>query len=124
MRDDSVSTAMRLLKAVAGELRDLAVDTAHFGETLSEQNQAPTNNASIRLMQKFDFFSQSLEAHATLIDGLSARIAQGTIDMKEVDELLRPIPFFSVRERLRAVASGIAGPPPEDDTEDEWYLGE
>jgi len=122
---DGVSTAMRLLKAVAGELRDLAVDTARFGETLSGHNHVPNGNASIRLLQKFDLFSQSLEAHAILIDSLSGRIDKGTIDMGEVEDLLRHVPFFSVRERLRAVVSGVvAEPAPEEATDDDWYLGE
>ena len=121
---NSVSAAMRLLKAVAGELRDLAIDTARFGETLSE-HRGPDTNSSIRLLQKFDLFAQSLQAHAVLIDSLSARLDGGTIDMQQVDELLRHVPFFSVRERLRAVVNGVeAAPEAEEEATDEWFLGE
>jgi hypothetical protein len=124
MRGEDVTTAMRLLKAVAGELRDLAVDTAHFGESLSKQGNIADNNSSIRLMQKFDLFSQSLHAHATLIESLSVRLDQGKIETAELEELIKHIPFFSVRERLKAVVTGVAQQPHKDDTEDDWYLDE
>jgi hypothetical protein len=119
-----VSTAIRLLQAVAGELRDLASDTARFGESLSDHGRIVQDNASIRLLQKFDLFSQSLQAHAVLIDNLSGRLDQGSIDMEQVDELLRNVPFFSVRERLRAVVNGAVAALPAEETADEWYLGE
>ena len=44
---DSVSTTMRLLKAVAGELRELAQDTARFGETLTA--------AEVRYLMRFEW---------------------------------------------------------------------
>jgi hypothetical protein len=119
-----VSTAIRLLQAVAGELRDLANDTVHFGESLSDHGRIVHDNASIRLLQKFDLFSQSLQAHAVLIDNLSGRLDKGSIDMEQVDDLLRHVPFFSVRERLRAVVNGAVAATPAEETADEWYLGE
>jgi len=120
---NSVSAAMRLLKAVAGELRDLAVDTARFGETLSD-HRVVGSNASIRLLQKFDLFAQSLEAHAVLIDDLSGRLTCGSIDPEQLNELLRHVPFFSVRERLRAVVNGVEAAPEPEESPDDWYLGE
>ena len=118
-----VSAAMRLLKAVAAELRDLAVDTARFGETLSEHRVTSTTS-SIRLLQKFDLFSQSLEAHAVLIDNLSGRLDGGAIEPEQLNELLRHVPFFSVRERLRAVVDGSEAAPEPDEAPDDWFLGE
>ena len=121
---DSISAAMRLLKAVAGELRDLAMDTARFGETLSDHRMSGTNT-SIRLLQKFDLFAQSLQAHAVLIDGLSRRIEGGEVGAEELNDLLRHVPFFSVRERLRAVVNGLESTPePGEPADDDWYLGE
>jgi hypothetical protein len=121
---DSVSAAMRLLKAVAGELRELAVDTARFGETLSDHRMTE-GNASIRLLQKFDLFTQSLQAHAVLIDSLSGQLEGGSVRTEDLHDLLRHVPFFSVRERLRAVVNGLeAAPDPEESTSDDWYLGD
>ena len=120
---DGVSAAMRLLKAVAAELRDLAIDTARFGESLSEHRYANTSS-SIRLLQKFDLFSQSLQAHAVLIDDLSGRLKSGAIDPDQLNELLRNVPFFSVRERLRAVVDGAVTIPEPEEAPDDWFLGE
>jgi len=119
----SVSAAMRLLKAVAAELRDLATDTARFGETLTEHRSDGTHT-SIRLLQRFDLFAQSLEAHAVLIDGLSGRLDGGTIDQDQLNELLRHVPFFSVRERLRAVVNGAEVVREPEESPDEWFMGE
>lgn len=121
---DSVSAAMRLLKAVAGELRDLAHDTARFGETLTDHGKMAGNDASIRLLQKFDLFAQSLQAHAILIENLSGRLHSGTIDSEQLNDLLRHVPFFSVRERLRAVVNGVTAAPEEESPEDFWFLSE
>ncbi len=122
---DGVSAAMRLLRAVAGELRDLAHDTARFGETLTDHGKMTGNDASIRLLQKFDLFAQSLQAHAVLIDSLSGRLNSGSIDGAQLDELLRHVPFFSVRERLRAVVSGVDVVPREEESPDDfWFLSE
>jgi len=119
---DSVSTTMRLLKAVAGELRELAQDTARFGETLSDTGKIAGSDASIRLLQKFDLFSQSLQAHAVLIDALSGRINAGTIEAQELNELLHHVPFFSVRERLRAMVTGEKNEHKEDDASEDFFL--
>ncbi|GAA0530490.1 hypothetical protein FHS83_002560 [Rhizomicrobium palustre] len=105
-RADSFPTTIKLLKAVAGELRELAHDTARFGETLTESSKLVGCDASLRLLQKFDLFHQSLEAHAVLIDALSGHIDDGTIEKTEINELLHHVPFFSVRERLRAMVTG------------------
>lgn len=123
---DSVSAAMRLLKAVAGELRDLAQDTARFGETLTDHGKITQNSASIRLLQKFDLFAQSLQAHAVLIDNLSGQLNSGHISAEQLDDLLRHVPFFSVRERLRAVVSGVeeTAPKEEEVPDDFWFLNE
>lgn len=127
---DSVSAAMRLLKAVACELRDLASDTARFGESLSDHGKIAPNDGSIRLLQKFDLFAQSLQAHAVLIDNLSGQLDGGVIGEMQLDELLGHVPFFSVRERLRAVVNGIdvgsmSTRPGEDEAPDDfWFLNE
>ncbi len=122
---DSVSAAMRLLKAVACELRDLAHDTARFGETLTDHGKMTGNDASIRLLQKFDLFAQSLQAHAVLIEDLSGRLHAGPIDGEQLNDLLRHVPFFSVRERLRAVVNGVELEPKEEEAPDDlWFLNE
>ncbi len=121
----SVSTTMRLLKAVAGELRELAHDTARFGENLTDHGKIAGSDESIRLLQKFDLFSQSLQAHAILIEALSSRINSGTIDTAELNELLHHMPFFSVRERLKAMVTGEDSGHKEDEpSEDFWFLNE
>lgn len=127
---DSVSAAMRLLRAVACELRDLACDTTRFGEDLSTNSKISVNDGSIQLLQKFDMFAQSLQAHAVLIDDLSGRLHTGTIELTELDELLHHVPFFSVRERLRAVVNGVdvpraePGVVAEESSDDFWFLNE
>jgi hypothetical protein len=122
---DSVSAAMRLLKAVACELRDLAQDTARFGETLTDHGRMTGNDAAIRLLQKFDLFAQSLQAHAVLIDDLSGRLHSGPIEGEQLNELLRHVPFFSVRERLRAVVNGSDLEPKQEEIPDDfWFLNE
>lgn len=121
----SVSAAMRLLKAVACELRDLAQDTARFGETLTDHGRMIGNDASIKLLQKFDLFAQSLQAHAVLIDDLSGRLSGGTLDDDQLNDLLHHVPFFSVRERLRAVVNGVDLEMREEETPDDfWFLNE
>jgi len=127
---DSVSAAMRLLKAVACELRDLAHDTTQFGETLSNNSKISSNDGSIQLLQKFDMFAQSLQAHAVLIDDLSGRLHTGSLELSELDNLLHHVPFFSVRERLRAVVNGVDVPPVvngaqvDESSDDFWFLNE
>ena len=91
---DTISAAMRLLKAVAGELRDLASDTAKFGESLSGHEGLAATHGSIMLLQQFDLFAQSLDAHAGLIDKLSDRLNKGHIDEVELDDLLNHVPFL------------------------------
>jgi len=118
----SVSATMRLLKAVAGELRELAHDTARFGETLTETGKIAGSDSSIRLLQKFDLFSQSLQAHAVLIDALSGRLNDGTIETTELNELLHHVPFFSVRERLRSMVTGETPEPKEDDSSGDFFF--
>lgn len=122
---DSVSAAMRLLKAVAFELRDLAHDTARFGETLTDHGKMVGNDAAIRLLQKFDLFTQSLQAHAVLIEDLSGRLNSGHINEEQLDDLLRHVPFFSVRERLKAVVNGVDLELKEEEVPDDfWFLNE
>lgn len=118
----SVTTTMRLLKAVAGELRELAHDTARFGETLSETGKIAQSDASIRLLQKFDLFSQSLQAHAVLIDALSGKLDVGTIEAAELNELLHHVPFFSVRERLRAMVTGETHEHKEEENSEDFFF--
>jgi hypothetical protein len=121
----NATATMRLLKAVAGELRELAYDTARFGENLTDHGKIAGSDESIRLLQKFDLFSQSLQAHAILIDALSGRINNGTIEAVELNELLHHVPFFSVRERLRAMVTGEDNAHKEDEpSEDFWFLNE
>jgi hypothetical protein len=121
----NATATMRLLKAVAGELRELAYDTARFGENLTDHGKIAGSDESIRLLQKFDLFSQSLQAHAILIDALSGRINNGPIETVELNELLHHVPFFSVRERLRAMVTGEDNAQKEDEpSEDFWFLNE
>jgi hypothetical protein len=119
---DTISAATRLLKAVAGELRDLACDTAKFGESLSGHEAVSATHGSIMLLQQFDLFAQSLDAHAGLIDKLSERMHQGHIDESDLDDLLGHVPFFGVRKRLTAVVNGNDGEPHLDDSADDYLF--
>jgi hypothetical protein len=113
------SAALRLLKGIALELRDLAEDTLRFGETLSGDATIAGSNNAIGLLQKFDVFSQSLQAHALLIDDLSRCIGSDADDISALQDLIGQVPFFSTRERLRAKLSGAEAQP--DDTEEEAW---
>jgi hypothetical protein len=119
---DTISAAMRLLKAVAGELRDLATDTARFGESLSGHEEVSATHGSIVLLQQFDLFAQSLDAHAGLIDKLSERLHKGHIDDSDVDELLGHVPFFGVRKRLMAVVAGNEAAAHPEETADDYLF--
>ena len=119
---DTITAAMRLLKAVAGELRDLASDTARFGESLSINEQVEASHGSIVLLQQFDLFAQSLDAHAGLLDKLSEHMRQTHIDEAELDELLNHVPFFGVRKRLMAVVRGSDGEPHIDNSADDYLF--
>lgn len=119
---DTISAATRLLKAVAGELRDLAGDTAKFGESLSINTQVEASHGSIVLLQQFDLFAQSLDAHAGLIDKLSNHLHKGNIDEVELDDLLGHVPFFGVRKRLAAVVNGDDGEPHLDESADDYLF--
>lgn len=119
---DTISAAMRLLKAVAGELRDLAADTAKFGESLSGHEEVSATHGSIVLLQQFDLFAQSLDAHAGLIDKLSERLHKGHIDDSEVDELLGHVPFFGVRKRLMAVVAGDEATAHSEEAADDYLF--
>jgi hypothetical protein len=119
---DTISAATRLLKAVAGELRDLACDTAKFGESLSGHEEVSATHGSIMLLQQFDLFAQSLDAHAGLIDKLSERLNKGHLDDADLDDLLGHVPFFGVRKRLTAVVSGNDGEPHLDESADDYLF--
>ena len=116
------SAAMRLLKGVAGELRDLAIDTARFGEKLADDSRIAGANESIGLLQRFDLFAQNLEAHARLIDNLSVRLEAGSADVAALHDLIGVIPFFGIRERLRARMNGDNGPKTDEETLDEHWV--
>jgi hypothetical protein len=119
---ETISAAMRLLKAVAGELRDLSVDTAKFGESLSGHEALQATHGSIMLLQQFDLFAQSLDAHAGLLDKLSDRLHNAHIDEAELDDLLNHVPFFGVRKRLTAVVRGTDGEPHLDGSADDYLF--
>jgi hypothetical protein len=119
---ETIPAAMRLLKAVAGELRDLASDTAKFGESLSGQQSVSATHGSIMLLQQFDLFAQSLDAHASLIDKLSECLHKDHIDETDLDNLLDHVPFFGVRKRLTAVVSGNNGELYLDESENDYLF--
>lgn len=119
---DTISASTRLLKAVAGELRDLALDTAKFGESLSGHESVSATHGSIMLLQQFDLFAQSLDAHAGLIDKLSEVLHKDRIDETDLDDLLNHVPFFGVRKRLTAVVNGSDGEPHLDESEDDYLF--
>jgi hypothetical protein len=119
---DTISAATRLLKAVAGELRDLAGDTARFGESLSGHKAVEATHGSIVLLQQFDLFAQSLDAHAGLIDKLSDHLYKERIDEEELDDLLDHVPFFGVRKRLTAVVNGHVGEVQAEETADDYLF--
>ena len=117
------SAALRLLQGVALELRALAEETARFGETLSQNTAIARPDDSITLLQQFDLFSQSLRGHALLIDNLSERLDGGADDVAVLHDLIGHIPFFGMRERLRAQLSGAAGHSTEaweEPSEEDW----
>lgn len=101
-----VSAALRLLQGIASELRNLAEDTARFGETLSRDATIARTSETVGLLQKFDLFSQSLKGHAHLIGNLSQHIDGDTDDLSALHDLIGDIPFFGIRERLRAKLAG------------------
>ena len=120
----NASAALRLLHGIAAELRDLAEDTARFGENLSSDTSIAGTNRAIGLLQRFDIFSQSLQAHALLIGDLSNHIAADADDVSALHDLIGQIPFFSMRERLRAQLSGaaeIADEVPDDSKDEHWF---
>ena len=119
---ETIPAAMRLLKAVAGELRDLASDTSKFGESLSGHESVSATHGSIMLLQQFDLFAQSLDAHAGLIDKLSEYLHKEHIDDTDLDDLLNHVPFFGVRKRLTAVVNGNDGEPHLDDSAEDYLF--
>ncbi len=115
------SAALRLLKGVAGELRDLAIETARFGEMLADDPGIAGAKDAIGLLQRFDLYSQNIEAHARLIDQLSLRLETGSTDLDALHDLIGAIPFFRIRERLRAELNGGGGKTTNDETlEEHW----
>ena len=100
------AAALRLLKGVAGELRDLAVDTARFGEKLSDERRNCPQTTTVELLQHIDLFVQRLTAHALLIDDLSTRLDGEAADAGALNELIEQVPFFGIRQRLKAVLGG------------------
>ena len=113
--------AMRLLRGVAGELCELALDTARFGETLANDSKISGASETISLLQRFDLFVQNLEAHARLIDHLSTRLEAGSADIAALHDLIGGIPFFRIRERLRAKIDGGATLTMDEDGQDEHW---
>jgi len=119
-----VSAALRLLKGVAGELRELASDTARFGEALADDCNIAGANPSIGLLQRFDLFAQNMRAQALLIDRLSTRLEEGSADDAVLHDLIGHVPFFGMRERLRAVMNGVHGQvmaPAEEVADEHWF---
>ena len=118
------SAVLRLLQGIAAELYDLAEDTARFGENLSSDATIARTNQTISLLQRFDLFSQSLQAHALLIDHLSGGIEADTDDLSALHDLIGHVPFFSARQRLRAKLSGLNGQTIEssdESKEENWF---
>ena len=115
------SAALRLLKGVARELRDLAIDTARFGDTLADKSGIAGANESIGLLQRFDLFAQNLEAHARLIDNLSVRLETDSADVSALHDLIGAIPFFGIRERLHAKLNGNDDPASDEEGLDEHW---
>jgi hypothetical protein len=115
--------ALRLLQGVARELRALAGETAQVGEALS----GDTTTASprdVQLLQKFDAFCQSLQAHALLIADLAMRLDGPTPDANELHALIENVPFSDIRKRMRADIEGTQteqGQHPDDLAEEHWF---
>ena len=118
------SAALRLLRGVAEELRGLADETARFGDTLSSDFASTRAPRAVELLQRFDLYSQNLQAHAHVIDNLAMRIETDSDNVSALHELIGSIPFFGMRERLHAKLSGstaeqsIIG---EDIGDDHWF---
>ena len=103
----TIPVATRLLKAMAGELRELAMETTRFGEALSRQPAISTQ--AIELLQRFDLFTQNLQSHALLVDDLSIRFSDQQIDQAALISVIERIPFFAMRRRLRRALTGASG---------------
>lgn len=118
-KQDGVA-ALRLLRGVASELRDLALETARFGETLTQDSKISGTDETVGLLQHFDLFVQNLEAHACLIDHLSTRLEAGSTDVAVLHDLIAGIPFFRIRQRLRSKMDGGALAVDEDTQDEHW----
>ncbi len=112
------------MKGVAGELQDLAIETARFGEMLADDSSIAGDNRAIGLLQRFDLFAQNLQAQALLIDSLSVHLEKDAVDVAELHQLIGNVPFFDLRERLRAALNGTSGEaaaPAEKAAEEHWF---
>ena len=112
------SAATRLLKAMAGELRELAIETTRLGEALS--GEPAVSVQAIELVQRFDIFVQNLQSHALLIDDLSIRFSDQHVDHAALISVIDRLPFFAMRQRLRRALSGTAD---DDGTPSEHLSG-
>ncbi|MGZ5920344.1 MAG: hypothetical protein ACXWLT_01095 [Rhizomicrobium sp.] len=83
--------------AIADELSDLALEVAMLGESLSDSGVS--RPGSSQAMQKFDAFSQALNSYSHLLYQL---IRHSGHTQGDWSALLDCIPFFHVRERIRA----------------------
>ena len=110
--------ATRLLKAMAGELRELAIETTRLGEALS--GEPAVSVQAIELVQRFDIFVQNLQSHALLIDDLSIRFSDQHMDHAALISVIDRLPFFAMRQRLRRALSGSAD---DDGTPSEHLSG-
>ena len=118
------SAALRLLQGIAAELRDLAEDTAKFGETLSRDTTICSTSETVGLLQRFDHFTQSLRGHALLIGDLSTHLDANAEDVSALGDIIGQMPFFGVRERLRAQMDGAIARSPEvggKSVDEEWF---
>lgn len=115
--------ALRLLQGVARELRSLAGETAQVGEALSGNATTATQH-DVQLLQKFDSFCQSLQAHALLIADLAMRLDGAALGPDELHALIENVPFSDIRKRMRADIEGTASEPnqhPDDLAEEHWF---
>lgn len=104
---DTRDQALRLLRAVSGEMAALSQDIVRLGEALSGEMLAIKKTGRMHDLQSFDLIAQSAQSHAELLHKL--------IDaMSETDEcepsflasLIELIPFHGVRGRLTAALEG------------------
>jgi hypothetical protein len=105
-----------LLHALSDEMHLLACEIVALGEFFSGQAAPDLGADHVRALQSFDSLGQQALAHAQLLSGIERFIAGGS-PAQSVEDLIGKIPLHASRNRLLAVAAGLA--PAADARKDE-----